>query len=73
MHRKVSASTQNQAFNAWLFVYRHVLNKEFGKVEGVVRAKRTPYVPVVWSRGEMEPILHHLPPPDDLVVKLLYG
>ena len=45
--RKVSASTQNQAFNALLFCYRHVLNKEFGKVEGVVRAKRKPYVPVV--------------------------
>ena len=47
VHRKVSASTQNQAFNALLFFYRHVLNKEFGKVEGVVRAKRKPYVPVV--------------------------
>jgi site-specific recombinase XerD len=45
--RKVSASTQNQAFNALLFVYRHVLNQEFGTVEGVVRAKRKPYVPVV--------------------------
>jgi site-specific recombinase XerD len=43
----VSASTQNQAFNALLFLYRHVLNKAFGKVEGVVRAKRTPSMPVV--------------------------
>jgi integron integrase len=73
VHRKVSASTQNQAFNALLFFYRHVLNKEFGKVEGVVRAKRKPYVPVVLSREEIETILRHLPPPYDLVVKLLYG
>jgi integrase len=73
VQRKVSASTQNQAFNALLFFYRHVLNKEFGKVEGVVRAKRKPYVPVVLSRQEMETILRHLPPPYDLVVKLLYG
>jgi integron integrase len=73
VQRKVSASTQNQAFNALLFFYRHVLNKEFGKVEGVVRAKRKPYVPVVLSRGEIETILQHLPPPYDLVVKLLYG
>ena len=65
--RKVSASTQNQAFNALLFFYRHVLNKEFGKVEGVVRAKRKPYVPVVLSRAEIETILQHLPPPYDLV------
>jgi len=71
--RKVSASTQNQAFNALLFFYRHVLNKEFGKVEGVVRAKRKPYVPVVLSREEIETILRHLPPPYALVVKLLYG
>lgn len=45
--RTVSASTQTQAFNARLLFYRHVLNKAFGKVEGVVRAKRTPSVPVV--------------------------
>ena len=44
--RKVSASSQNQAFNALLFLFRHVLGKEFGTVEGVVRAKRKPYIPV---------------------------
>lgn len=69
----MSASTQNQAFNALLFLYRQVLNQEFGKVEGVVRAKRKPYVPVVLSRAEIEAILQHLSPPYDLVVKLLYG
>jgi integron integrase len=71
--KKVSASTQNQAFNALLFFYRHVLNKEFGKVEGVVRAKRKPYVPVVVSREEIATMLQYVPPPYDLVVKLLYG
>jgi integron integrase len=71
--KEVAASTQNQAFNALLFFYRHVLQKEFGKVEGVVRAKRRPYIPVVLSREEIEEILSHLAPPFDLVVKLLYG
>ena len=71
--RKVSATTQNQAFNSLLFFYRHVLNKEFGKIDGVVRAKRKPYIPVVLSRKEIETILKHLTPPYDLVVKLLYG
>ena len=71
--RKVSASTQNQAFNALLFFYRHVLNKEFGKVEGVVRAKRRPYIPVVLSREEIDGILKQLEAPYALVVKLLYG
>jgi hypothetical protein len=71
--RKVSASTQNQTFNALLFFYRHVLNKEFGKLEGLVRAKRKPYIPVVLSREEIQAILTHLAPPYDLVVKPLYG
>jgi integron integrase len=71
--RRVSATTQNQAFNSLLFFYRHVLRKEFGKIDGVVRAKRKPYIPVVLSREEVETILKHLAPPYDLVVKLLYG
>ncbi|PIP07579.1 MAG: integron integrase, partial [Syntrophobacterales bacterium CG23_combo_of_CG06-09_8_20_14_all_48_27] len=71
--RRVSATTQNQAFNSLLFFYRHVLNKEFGKIDGVVRAKRRPYIPVVLSREEINEILKRLEPPYDLVVKLLYG
>lgn len=71
--RRVSSSTQNQAFNALLFFFRHVLKKEFGKVDGVVRAKRKPYVPVVLSRKEIDAVLGHLSPPYDLVVKMLYG
>jgi len=69
----VSASTQNQAFNALLFLYRHVLQKEFGKLDGIVRAKRRPYIPVVLSREEIEEILSHLYQPFVLIVKLLYG
>jgi integron integrase len=71
--KKFSASTQNQAFNALLFFYRHVLKQEFDKVEGVVRAKRRPYIPVVLSRDEVDQIITQLDPPYDLVVKMLYG
>jgi len=71
--KKVSASSQNQAFNGLLFFFRHVLKKEFGKIEGVVRAKRKPYLPVVLSREEIDCILENLQYPFDLVVKLLYG
>jgi integron integrase len=73
VERKVAASTQNQAFNALLFFFRHVLDREFGKVDGVVRAKRKPYIPVVLSREEIDTILTNLSPPYDLVVRLLYG
>ena len=71
--QKVSASSQNQAFNALLFFYRHVLNREFGKIDGVVRAKHKPYIPVVLSREEIDIITTNLKYPYDLVVKLLYG
>jgi integron integrase len=73
VNKKISATTQNLAFNSLLFFFRHVLGKEFGKVEGVVRAKRRPYIPVVLSRGEIDEIMRHLAPPYDLVVKMLYG
>jgi len=69
----VSASSQNQAFNALLFFFRHALNKEFGKVDGVVRAKRRHYIPVVLSRSEIDAIILNLQYPVSLVVKLLYG
>jgi len=71
--RKVSSSTQNQAFNSLLFLFRHILNRDFKGFEGVVRAKQRRYIPVVLSREEIDSILEHLSYPYDLVVKLLYG
>ena len=49
----VSASTQNQALNAILFLYRDVLRKEIGYVDGVIRAKRPHRLPVVVTRQEV--------------------
>ena len=73
VERKVSASSQNQAFNALLFLFKQVLKKEFGEIKGVKRAKRKPYIPVVLSRDEIDLILDHLDEPVNLIVKLLYG
>ncbi len=70
---KVSASTQNQAFNALLFLYRHILKKDFGNHKDIPRAKKSTYIPVVLSRKEIDAVLHNLRYPYDLVVKLLYG
>ncbi len=70
---KVSASTQNQAFNALLFLYRHILKKDFGDHKDIPRAKKSKYIPVVLSRKEIDAVLKHLSHPDDLAVKLLYG
>ena len=70
---KVSASTQNQAFNALLFLFRHIIKKDFGHHKDVPRAKRSSYIPVVLSRQEIDAVVLNLSHPCDLVVKLLYG
>jgi integron integrase len=73
VERKCSASAQNQAFNGLLFFFRHILKKEFGQIDGVVRAKRKPYIPVVLSRDEIDLVVNKLRHPYDLIAKLLYG
>jgi integron integrase len=70
---KVAASTQNQAFNSLLFLYRHGLKREFGELRGVPRAKKSLYIPMVLSREEIDAILKHLSYPHNLAVKLLFG
>jgi integron integrase len=69
----VSASTQNQALNAILFLYREVLRKEIGYIDGVIRAKRPHRLPVVLTRQEVKSILSVLDHSDWLMVVLLYG
>ena len=73
VNQKVSASTQNQALNSLLFLFRHILKKEFEGTEGVVRAKQKKYIPVVLSREEINSIFKHLSYPYNLIVKILYG
>lgn len=71
--RRVSASTQNQALNATLFLYREVLGKEIGYVNGVVRAKRPQRLPVVLTRDEVKALLSQLEGTDWLMATLIYG
>lgn len=49
------------------------LDKEFGKLQGVVRAKRKPYIPVVLSREEIDRIIVNLKMPYRLIISLMYG
>ena len=69
----VSASTQNQALNALLFLYREILKKSIGYVDGVVRAKRPHRLPVVLTRQEVRSILATLDGSDWIMAMLLYG
>ena len=68
----VSASTQNQALSALLFLYREVLNLEILDVSAV-RAKRSQYVPTVLTRQEAIAVIQQYDGVYQLVVKLLYG
>ncbi len=71
--RDCAAATQNQALNAILFLYRHVLEIDLPWLDEVVRAKRPQRVPVVLTVAEIRSILAQLQPPHDLIVRLLYG
>lgn len=71
--RKVVATTQNQAFNALLFFYRHILQREYDLRDNVVRARRKRFLPVVLSRAEVETVIGHLTYPYTLAVSLMYG
>jgi integron integrase len=69
----VSASTQNQALGALLFLYRHVLRRELEALDGIVRARMPERLPVVLSRDEVRAVLAELPGFYRIVGMLLYG
>ena len=69
----VAASTQNQALNAVVFLYRQVLKQDLGMEINAVRAKRPRYLPTVLTPEETTTILENLSGDYQLVAKLLYG
>jgi len=71
--RKVSASTQNQALCAILYLYREVINEPLDLIQGVTRAKPTGYLPVVLSRSEVSAVLGQLAGVCHLLASLIYG
>ena len=73
VERRVSASTQNQALNAILFLYKQVIGREIGLIQGVVRAKRGERLPVVLTREEVNAVLARLTGRDWLMACLMYG
>lgn len=71
--RKVSASTQNQALSALLFLYREVLRTELGHIDQIPRARMPTRVPVVLGPHELRMVLERLTGVPRLVANLLYG
>jgi integron integrase len=70
---KVSASTQNQALSALLFLYRHVLGRQIGDLGEVVRARRPMRLPVVLTREEVKAVLGHMTGDKWLMASIMYG
>ncbi len=73
VERQVSASTQNQALAALLFLYRQVLGVELPWLQQVTRARRPHHLPVVLTRAEVGALLAQLRGRDALMGGLLYG
>mgnify|MGYP001251421082 CR=1 FL=1 len=71
--RRVAASTQNQAFNAMLFMAREILGFEPGNLADGVRAKRGKRLPVVLSVAEMRELLESMTGVQRLMAELIYG
>ncbi len=70
---QVAASTQNQAFSALLFLYKHVLNQELDANINAIRAKRPQHLPTVLSHAEALAVIQNLSGVYQLVGQLLYG
>ena len=73
IEREVSASTQNQALNALVFLYRETLKQPFGELDDIVRAKRPQRMPVVLTRAEVNAVLAGMEGVPGLMAGLLYG
>ena len=71
--RKVSPATQNQALQALLFLYRHVLEIELPWLDDVIRAKPKRRLPVVLSPDEVRDVLADIAPAASLPASLMYG
>jgi len=73
VEKKVSASTQNQALNAIVFLFRHVLGKSIDNELSAVRAGQRRRLPVVLTPEEIKRIFQHIPDVYRLMAKLIYG
>ncbi len=71
--RNVSASTQNQALSAILFLYKNIVEKEIDWLDNIVRAHKSRRLPVVFTKEEVRRIFSYLEGTPRLVCSLLYG
>ncbi len=73
VEQRVSAATQGQAFNAILYLFRSVLNRQIDGVRESIRSKRPRRLPVVLSRAEIDAMCRHLHGQFLLMARVIYG
>jgi integron integrase len=73
VEKKVSASTQNQALSAILFLYRHVLQVEINLPSDLIRAEKSKTLPVVLTHQEAMLVISKMSGLPQIMAKLLYG
>ncbi len=71
--KRVAESTQNQALNALVFLYRCVLGMDFPELQSLVRARKPHRLPVVLTPDEVRRVLAEFEGTPGLVARLLYG
>ena len=72
--QQVAASTQNQAFSAILFLYRHILNIQLDKLQlAELRPQRSKTVPIVLSKDEVKRLIANLSGTNKLIAQVMYG
>ena len=73
MEKGVAASTQNQALNSVVFLYRNVVKKDVGDFSTFTRARKGKHLPVVCSREEVSGLLSRMNGVEQLICKIMYG
>ncbi|VAX28091.1 Integron integrase IntIPac [hydrothermal vent metagenome] len=73
VERNVSASTQNQALSAILYLYKNIIIRDIGWLDDVVRARKSRRLPVVFTKQEVKEIFRYLDGVPKLICSLLYG
>lgn len=71
--RKVSASTQNQALQAILFLYKEIIHKDVGWIDDIQRPTKPKHIPVVFTKAEAHSIISNMEGLPKLITSLLYG
>lgn len=71
--RNVSASTQNQALQGILFLYKEIINKNVGWIDDIERPTKPKHIPVVFTKTEAHTIINNMSGIPQLITQLLYG